>query len=61
MVVTGLVVIMKWWLMGTFSWGIGGIAWLIWGALQCALAPAHAFILLSSFPGMFYIIKAIDY
>ncbi|KAK3869563.1 hypothetical protein Pcinc_025147 [Petrolisthes cinctipes] len=30
--------------------GVGGLGWVLWGALQCALAPAHAFVLLSSYP-----------
>lgn len=32
--------------------GVGGLGWVLWGALQCALAPAHAFVLLSSYPGV---------
>lgn len=31
-------------------WSLLGCSWMLWVALQCVLAPAHAFILLSSYP-----------
>lgn len=31
--------------------GMATLSWTLWAVLQCALAPAHAFVLLSSYPG----------
>lgn len=31
--------------------GTAMLSWTLWAVLQCALAPAHAFVLLSSYPG----------
>lgn len=50
---TTFVVLVRWGLAGTLTVGVGSLSWLVWGALQCALAPAHAFVLLSSYPGEF--------
>ncbi|XP_063588373.1 microsomal triglyceride transfer protein large subunit-like isoform X1 [Penaeus indicus] len=47
---TTFVVLVRWGLAGTLTVGVGSLSWLVWGALQCALAPAHAFVLLSSYP-----------
>ncbi|XP_045138824.1 microsomal triglyceride transfer protein large subunit-like isoform X1 [Portunus trituberculatus] len=30
--------------------GMASLSWVLWAVLQCALAPAHAFVLLSSYP-----------
>ncbi|KAK7021851.1 hypothetical protein SK128_009107 [Halocaridina rubra] len=47
---TPFIMLLRYGLTGVFAAGIGSLSWLVWGALQCALAPAHAFVLLSSYP-----------
>lgn len=47
---TPLLVLVRYGLAGAMAVGVGSLSWFAWGALQCALAPAHAFVLLSSYP-----------
>ena len=43
--------VLRWGVYVTLTMGAGALSCLMWGALQCALAPAHAFVLISGYEG----------